>query len=749
MRKRKNKFIALLLSAVMIATLLPMTAFADVDLGDGDQQVGIFVVDDNDGDGDYESGGDSGIVSSDDNSGNSGAAASIASFGSIASVSGNDLDPGVFDGAFDFDIDFHGNEDFVFRFPTIAVNDTAPGGAKVMTFTNNGTVDISLLGVYGWVLWGDPDAFVVYVEGDEFFADTDEEGNTSYVSSFVDYVRGDWQYIIAPGESFTIEVMVNPNFAFDDEAFHEQWFTFDIADADGWMNDWATALTYQQNFIANIGVGEKATDILFDGPNVVAIGETIKIDINTNPDKIANQDYNVSIKSGSTGKLINPGDPNDPWYSEDLRAENTYEDFFVTMSDRQFFILAKGEKAGLVTIVVEHTLDGVSAEFTVLVVGAPDAPADDDVIPEEKVEELLQEITSVGSGGTITTDFAILGGNTLTPEILEALRDEGVALEISVGSGIYTGIKLVIEPDAIDDGPLTKPVNLELGFAFITEGVEVPLNDGKTFELADNSFLIIPPTSGDFGFELQIVIPESLLADWGLEVNDTDLKLYYMDKDGNFELLVYGEDWEIDGTDVVIKISSASSYILTNSAPIIHKPKPTASPSTQPTDTKNPPTQKKSGGNASTPSTKPAEVKQQPLLYRVATASLNERTGPGVNFPRVGVLQNGTLLEIKQFSPCGQWALAHTGTWVSVRFLEYVSGSLQTPDAVTDLTDYVVTINRGSRLNVRATAGGAVVGSLRAGDVVKVVKIENGWAQIAYTNQVPTAYVSARFLRVK
>jgi len=252
---------------------------------------------------------------------------------------------------------------------------------------------------------------------------------------------------------------------------------------------------------------------------------------------------------------------------------------------------------------------------------------------------------------------------------------------------------------------------------------------------------------------LQIVIPNEILEEWGLDVNSEDLKLYYISKDGNVVELEYGVDWEIDGTDVIIKISGASSYVLTNSEIIIHVPstpgngsKPNGSKPGTPSVT-----QKQPSGTVTAPATKPAVVKPQPLMYRVIATSLNERTGPGANFPRVGVLPRGTLLEIKQFSPCGQWALAHTGTWVAVRFLEYVSGTLQTPDALTGLTDYVVRINRGSRLNVRAAAGvsGAVVGTLRAGDVVKVVKIENGWAQIAYTSQVPVAYVSAQFLRAR
>jgi len=59
---------------------------------------------------------------------------------------------------------------------------------------------------------------------------------------------------------------------------------------------------------------------------------------------------------------------------------------------------------------------------------------------------------------------------------------------------------------------------------------------------------------------------------------------------------------------------------------------------------------------------------------------------------------------------------------------------------------YVVNVR--TRLNVRAGAGvlNARVGTLRRGDVVNVISITDGWAQIAYTDEVPIAYISARFI---
>ncbi|MCL2252883.1 MAG: SH3 domain-containing protein [Lachnospiraceae bacterium] len=58
------------------------------------------------------------------------------------------------------------------------------------------------------------------------------------------------------------------------------------------------------------------------------------------------------------------------------------------------------------------------------------------------------------------------------------------------------------------------------------------------------------------------------------------------------------------------------------------------------------------------------------VMYRVNAAKLNERTGPGVSHHKVGTLKKNTLVEIKELSPDGKWALAHTGTWLSVKYLE-------------------------------------------------------------------------------
>ncbi|MCL2051699.1 MAG: SH3 domain-containing protein [Lachnospiraceae bacterium] len=154
----------------------------------------------------------------------------------------------------------------------------------------------------------------------------------------------------------------------------------------------------------------------------------------------------------------------------------------------------------------------------------------------------------------------------------------------------------------------------------------------------------------------------------------------------------------------------------------------------------------------------PASVTEKPepapakSFYTVNATYLNERSGPGTGFPLVGRLARGTVVEIIEFSPDGEWVLAHTGTWLSVNYLNHLSGPvrpLETEASQERVTAYAVNISPASRLFVRNAPGmnGRIVGTLRAGDIVRVTGLSNGWAAINYTSGIPTAYVAARYLQ--
>ena len=68
---------------------------------------------------------------------------------------------------------------------------------------------------------------------------------------------------------------------------------------------------------------------------------------------------------------------------------------------------------------------------------------------------------------------------------------------------------------------------------------------------------------------------------------------------------------------------------------------------------------------------KASNAKQQHKVhYRVTASKLCERTEPNVHSHKVGTLKKGTLVEVKELSHDGKWALCHTGTWVSTKYLE-------------------------------------------------------------------------------
>ncbi|MCL2052376.1 MAG: SH3 domain-containing protein, partial [Lachnospiraceae bacterium] len=68
--------------------------------------------------------------------------------------------------------------------------------------------------------------------------------------------------------------------------------------------------------------------------------------------------------------------------------------------------------------------------------------------------------------------------------------------------------------------------------------------------------------------------------------------------------------------------------------------------------------------------TKAPHLQDNKVMYRVNASKLYERSGPGVSHKSVGTLRHGTLVEVKELSHDGKWALVHTGTWVSTKYLE-------------------------------------------------------------------------------
>lgn len=153
----------------------------------------------------------------------------------------------------------------------------------------------------------------------------------------------------------------------------------------------------------------------------------------------------------------------------------------------------------------------------------------------------------------------------------------------------------------------------------------------------------------------------------------------------------------------------------------------------------------------STPSTPPSEntIDQQ----FVTTANLNMRKGAGIGYALVATIPNGTT--VKATKKSGTWyQVSYNGKsgYVSAGYLKQTTTTPSEPVAPNDgdagannaEVDYIV--NTPS-LNVRASAttNSSIIGSVKAGQTLRVVQTSNGWHQIYYGNT--TGFVSSSFVK--
>ena len=133
------------------------------------------------------------------------------------------------------------------------------------------------------------------------------------------------------------------------------------------------------------------------------------------------------------------------------------------------------------------------------------------------------------------------------------------------------------------------------------------------------------------------------------------------------------------------------------------------------------------------------------------TANLNVRQGAGVGYPLVTTIPNGTV--VKATKQSGSWYyVTYNGKsgYVSAGYLKQTSTTPSDPapnegdaGAGNAAVDYIV--NTPS-LNVRSSAStsATIIGSVKAGQTLRVVQSSTGWLQIYYGNTVgfvASAYV--------
>ncbi|MCL2051513.1 MAG: cellulase family glycosylhydrolase [Lachnospiraceae bacterium] len=353
-------------------------------------------------------------------------------------------------------------------------------------------------------------------------------------------------------------------------------------------------------------------------------------------------------------------------------------------------------------------------------------------------DEITLTLTELGEDGQGGTDS---GGTVISKGTLATLKSDHPGMTINID--LENGITFSLDTDTITDDAV------DLDFAgiinLIHNDTKVYNNETQGVIVPKNSILITPATTGNFGLALAITVSQAEL--FAMFIDAHNAKVFYISRTGatsEIPFVINADD------SITFTITSASRYVITEAL----KLEPFGLPPKE--ESKTTP----SGGSGqavsqavTTASTVLAPKAPAKTVYAVTANFLNERTGPGTSFPAVGRLRLGTILEIKEISADGRWALAHTGTWVSLQYLNHISGPA-TPEGDQEDTGlmaskYSVLINPSSRLFVRNAPGmqGRVVGTLRRGDIVNVTSVRGGWATIAYTREMPVAYVSLQFLR--
>lgn len=150
---------------------------------------------------------------------------------------------------------------------------------------------------------------------------------------------------------------------------------------------------------------------------------------------------------------------------------------------------------------------------------------------------------------------------------------------------------------------------------------------------------------------------------------------------------------------------------------------------------------------------KPAIKEESINQSYVTTANLNVRQGPGIGYALVTNIPNGTT--VKATKQSGTWVyVTYNGKsgYVSTGYLKQTTTAPSAPltpnagdgGAGNESFDYVV--NTPS-LNVRASAStnSAVIGSVTAGQTLRVVQTSNGWHQIYIGNT--TGFVAASYVK--
>lgn len=134
-------------------------------------------------------------------------------------------------------------------------------------------------------------------------------------------------------------------------------------------------------------------------------------------------------------------------------------------------------------------------------------------------------------------------------------------------------------------------------------------------------------------------------------------------------------------------------------------------------------------------------------VYNLGSArTLNVRKGPGTSYSRIGSVAKGGKVTVK--SESNNWSkIDYNGKdgWCSSRYLKRISGS---SGGSTSSAGLKGTVYNCTELNVRSGAGTShsVIGKLKSGDKVDIIKKGDGWYNINYNGNTG-AWASAKYIK--
>ena len=177
------------------------------------------------------------------------------------------------------------------------------------------------------------------------------------------------------------------------------------------------------------------------------------------------------------------------------------------------------------------------------------------VLTENDVSDAISTAAESGASQVVIEMEADSSGSvTVQESAISEIANGDVVVTVAVESSAGMNYSVTIDPALVTEA---KAINLAMD---ITVGAEQGTTTTSGVEVPQGAIVIAPAQKGDFGMTLQIELPAEAVS--GIEdINAAEL--YYIDDDGNIELVPNGLVINADGS-VTISISHASEYVISD-----------------------------------------------------------------------------------------------------------------------------------------------------------------------------------------